>query len=51
MIAIDPFDPSVGKTKKTKAVNGRVIPTTKHPINYFITAYHSDLRSNLKNHD
>jgi hypothetical protein len=51
MVAVSPFNPSIGKTKATKAFNGNLAPGTKHPINYFIVEYYDDLRTNLKSHD
>jgi len=41
-IAIKGFEPSVGKTKMTKQINGSYIKDTQHPINFFVSQFHEN---------
>lgn len=51
MIAVDPYDPSKGKTKSLKDINGKNLYGTYHPINFFMTSFLSTTKSSLKNSD
>lgn len=41
-IAIKDFEPSVGKTKMTKEINGTLAKGTKHPLNFFVSEFHEN---------